>query len=187
VKAESSARAWQQRLKIKLSAIDAPAHGSRLFAIAIGAAHMHLPSEAARHPQCLDLHENNSGTSGRPGQASRGSATETYQTRGCFSAMVRAEPWGRNKGDHARSNNRKDDQSPANQRHNFGACFIASEAVEKVCADHFRGATGVLPMPTTFDEADIALGRQLVEHITGNQYRLGELASTIEKKYVTIL
>ena len=33
------------------------------------AVHMHLPAKAARHAQCLDFHENESGTFGRTGQA----------------------------------------------------------------------------------------------------------------------
>ena len=34
-----------------------------------------------------------------------------------------------------------------------------------------------------FDKADIILGKRLAEHISGNQFKLGELADRIEKKY----
>ena len=40
-------------------------HGFRALSIAIGASHINLPAEATRHAQCLDFHENESGTFGR--------------------------------------------------------------------------------------------------------------------------
>ena len=63
-----SARA-NQRVEIKLLAIDASPDGLRALAIAVGAPHVHPPAEASRNAQRLDLHENESGTMGGFGQA----------------------------------------------------------------------------------------------------------------------
>jgi hypothetical protein len=40
---------------LELTPIDAPAHGSRLLAIAVGALHVHLPAQASRHPKRFDF------------------------------------------------------------------------------------------------------------------------------------
>ena len=55
--------------KNELLAINASPHGSRALAIAIGAAHVHLPARASRHAQCLDFFKNESGTSAASCQA----------------------------------------------------------------------------------------------------------------------
>jgi hypothetical protein len=54
---------------LELPAVDALPHGSGFLPVAVGAAHMHLPAKGPRHAQCLDFHENKSGTFGGGGQA----------------------------------------------------------------------------------------------------------------------
>jgi hypothetical protein len=56
-----SARA-DQRFEIELPAVNAPPRGPGALAIAVGAAHVHLPAKAPRHPERIDFHENKSGT-----------------------------------------------------------------------------------------------------------------------------
>jgi hypothetical protein len=54
---------------LELAAVDAAPHGPRFLTIAVGAAHVHLPPQAARYAECLDFHENKSGTIRGIGQA----------------------------------------------------------------------------------------------------------------------
>jgi hypothetical protein len=51
-----------QSVEVELLPIDASSNRLRAFPITIGAAHVHPPAEASRHSQCLDFHENESGT-----------------------------------------------------------------------------------------------------------------------------
>ena len=44
-----------QSVEVDLPTIDASADGLRILAIAFGAANVHLPAKASRHPQCLDF------------------------------------------------------------------------------------------------------------------------------------
>ena len=64
-KREVRASSAIQRVEVELLSIDASSDGFRALTIAIGAPHVHIPTEASRHPQGLDFHENKNGTFSR--------------------------------------------------------------------------------------------------------------------------
>jgi hypothetical protein len=79
-----------QRLEVQLLAVDALAHGAGLQPIAVGAAHMHLPTEAPGHAYRLEFHENKDGTLGGVGQAFDWSPTKPFEAAGSSTALAAA-------------------------------------------------------------------------------------------------